>query len=50
MIVNEINTFLRDKLLSIKYSYGANQFDNQIGNVPLKDLSRKFVLLFHALN
>ena len=48
MIVNEINTFLRDKLLSIKYSYGANQFDNQIGNVPLKDLSRKFVLLFHA--
>lgn len=48
MIVNEINTYLRDKLLSMKYSYGANQFDNQIGNVPLKDLARKFVLLFHA--
>ena len=48
MIVNEIKTFLRDKLLSMKYSYGCKQFQNQIGNVPLKDLSQKFVLLFHA--
>ena len=48
MLVNEINTFLRDKLLSMKYSYGAKQFQNQIGNVPLKDLSEKFVLLFNA--
>ena len=48
LIVNEIKTYLRDKLLSMKYSYGAKQFENQIGNVPLKDLSQKFVLLFHA--
>lgn len=48
MIVNEIKTFLRDKLLSMKYSYGCKQFQNQIGNVPLKDLAQKFILLFHA--
>ena len=48
IIVNEIKTFLHDKLLPIKYGFAAQNHENQIGNVELQKLANKFILLVNA--
>lgn len=48
IIVNEIKTFLHDKLLPIRYGFAAQNYENQIGNVELQTLANKFILLVNA--